>query len=367
MPFFDRRINKWIGQIRIKGRKPESKAFATKREAKAWEVEGKKLAKKPPEIVMDFSETYMDYLDHAKQRYTHNTYVEKVATGRRFVNFLGGSPALASISAEMVHNFLLHSASERSSNRSNRDRKNLLAFWSWAQRILDWQSNPVVKCQKLPHSRKAQFVPMESEIKQILMACTRKERVFLNCYLQTAARRSSVFRWKWNEDIDFGLRQVRIGHSKSKDGSMEYLWLPMTRELEEDLRWWYRNRTIRSEWVFVVEEGPYTGTPFTYRHKFLKGLCSRSSVKPFGFHSLRRYAATKLAQSGVPMSTIQRILGHKNLSTTERYLGRVNEDLRGFMELLCSGNHSGILDADQAKNGQKMPELANLNPEIKPC
>ncbi len=34
------------------------------------------------------------------------------------------------------------------------------------------------------------------------------------------------------------------------------------------------------------------------------------------------------------MSVIQRILGHKNLSTTERYVGRCNEDLRATMELL---------------------------------
>lgn len=70
----------------------------------------------------------------------------------------------------------------------------------------------------------------------------------------------------------------------------------------------------------------------------------------FSFHSLRRYAATRLASQGVSMVLIQRILGHQQLSTTERYLGRSNEDLRATMEVLShsqssiySANHSAIL------------------------
>ena len=52
------------------------------------------------------------------------------------------------------------------------------------------------------------------------------------------------------------------------------------------------------------------------------------------------------------MTQIQRIPGHKNLSTTERYLGRCNEDLRGAMEAL--GNHGGISAYhDQVDGGRK--------------
>lgn len=330
----------WVARIRKGKTSVATRIFPTKREAIAWEVEKRKELSQPHTTGMAFVPTYEEYLDYAKVRFSHKTYVEKVYVGKRLIAF-AGERLLPEITTKIIHDFLLNSAEKSTNNRSNRDRKNLLAFWAWCDRIHGIEGNPVARCQKLPHNRKAQFVPMESEIKQILMVCTRKERVFLNCYLQTAARRSSVFRWKWNEDIDFVLRQVRVGHSKNKDGSREYIWLPMTNELEEDLRWWRKNQVIRSEHVWVCEEGPYSGQPYTYRHKFLKGMCKRAGSPKMGFHALRRFAATRLAQSGIAMTTIQRILGHKALSTTERYLGRVNEDLRSAMELL------GNLDTSQ--------------------
>jgi len=191
--------------------------------------------------------------------------------------------------------------------------------------------------------------------------------VFLNCCLQTAARRSSIFRWKWGEEIDFQMQQARIGCTKNKEGSMEYLWLPMTREIHADLPWWYKHRTFRDvEQVWVVEEGPYAGKPYTFRHQFLRGLCARSGIPAFGFHSLRCYAATRLAQQGVPMTQIQRILGHKNLSTTERYLGRFNEDLRSTRELLNSCSYSCTLGAESSNPAQNASLDAGVKPHHKP-
>jgi integrase len=51
------------------------------------------------------------------------------------------------------------------------------------------------------------------------------------------------------------------------------------------------------------------------------------------------------------MTQIQRILGHKNLSTTERYLGRCNEDLRGAMEAL--GNDGGFPEYHDRVDGRQ--------------
>ena len=43
-------------------------------------------------------------------------------------------------------------------------------------------------------------------------------------------------------------------------------------------------------------------------------------------HDLRRHAATYASRSGVPIEIISKvILRHANLSTTERYLGKVSD------------------------------------------
>jgi integrase len=118
---------------------------------------------------------------------------------------------------------------------------------------------------------------------------------------------------------------------------MEYVWFPMSDELYNSLWWWWYNRRFKnSPFVFICDRpGLNYGKPFKYRRKFLEGLCKRAGVRPFGYHALRRYVASVLADTHkVSAKQIQRILRHKNLSTTERYIQNINDDLKSTLDLL---------------------------------
>ncbi|MCP4105875.1 MAG: tyrosine-type recombinase/integrase [Desulfobacteraceae bacterium] len=189
--------------------------------------------------------------------------------------------------------------------------------------------------------RKAQYTPPTDDILKELAAATKDESVFLDCYLQTGARRSEVFRWTWTEDINFEKREYRLGTRKTKDGSMEYEWFPMSDDLYKSLCWHWENRKFKkSPYVFTDDHpGQNHGKPYKCRRRFLKGLCKRAGVRPFGFHALRRYVASILADKhGVSAKTIQRILRHKSVSTTERYIQNINNDLKGTLNLLSEKN-----------------------------
>lgn len=245
------------------------------------------------------------------------------------------------ITSAMVLDFLMTQAQKRSNNASNRDRKNLMVMFEFARKYYDLEKNPVSMTDNLSHDRKTQYTPSPDDIRKVLEIASPEDRVFLNCYLHTGARRSEIFHWLWYEDINFDKKEVRLGTRKTKDQSMEYEWLPMNADLYENLLWWFNNRSVKdSPYVFVNDKdgNRYQGQPYTTRRKFLSGLCKRAGVKGFGFHALRRFVASSLADThGVSAKTIQRILRHKNVTTTEKYIQNVNQDLRSTMALLSGG------------------------------
>lgn len=90
----------------------------------------------------------------------------------------------------------------------------------------------------------------------------------------------------------------------------------------------------KNEWVFPE---PESGGPFTSRQHLIALLCKRAKVKKFGLHPIRHLTASILAQADVPMVTIQRILRHKNLMTTKRYI-RGLEPVKPTLEILSYRN-----------------------------
>ena len=331
MPFKDR--GKWRGVVKIKGKR-FSDSFDTKREAINWENNFRKELHQPKQA-MSFKDFSDKYLSLAHSKYTKGTYQEKVSLVRRFTGYIGSNLRIDEILPSHIQAYLLGQATTRSNYCANRDRKNLLAMWNWGQQILDLSLNPVAKTERFPHDRKIQYVPPENDILRLLAVANRRERAFLDCYLCTGARRSEIFRLKW-DDVNFEKREIRLWTRKTKDGSMEGELLPMTNQLHESLWWCWQNRTFKeSPFVWLCEDGPHAGQPFNYRRRFLKGLCKRAGIRLFGFHSLRRYVASMLADTHkVSAKTIQRILRHKSLQTTERYIQNLNHDLSGVMSLL---------------------------------
>jgi len=195
---------------------------------------------------------------------------------------------------------------------------------------------PSKKIKKVPHESPEGYTPPIEDMEKVVAVADRTERIFLDSYLNTGARRSEVFKLKWDKDIDLKHRRVRLTTRKNKDGHFEHEWVPMSQTLYDELTWWWDNRSIKdTPYVFVADCNRHYGKPFTTRRRFLKGLCERAGVKPFQYHALRRYVASLLAQKyNVSIRTIQRVLRHKNLRTTELYIKDINRDDRGVYDLL---------------------------------
>ncbi len=110
-------------------------------------------------------------------------------------------------------------------------------------------------------------------------------------------------------------RRLRLRNPKSgRQGEVVYI----TRKIQSPLNDYIREKPIKpTEYIF----------PITYcaAWKVVKksGKMVGIDLRP---HDLRRHAATYASRAGTPIETISKvILRHVDLTTTQRYLGNVND------------------------------------------
>jgi len=116
-------------------------------------------------------------------------------------------------------------------------------------------------------------------------------------------------------DIDSARMTIRV--EQGKGGQDRYTVL--SGHLLAALRDYWKSARP-STWLFPSSE---TGRPLDRvqidaRYQTAKGRAG--ITKPGGIHGLRHAFATHLLEAGVDLHTIQRLLGHRHISTTTRYL-----------------------------------------------
>lgn len=333
MPYKEGKL--WRGKVTRSGQR-HTRVFQTKKDAIKWEAQKKeelRITEKTLQSGPDLLTFCSEYLIYS-ERYAPKTLQEKRSLVKRILSEFGKDLSVSFVTSTMIQSYLNKQSQERSRNASNKDRKNLMALFGYGVRFEHLSKNPVLKTEKLPHDRTIQYTPSTEDVLKLLAAAERKEKVFLYAYVFTGARRSEIFRWTWADDINFEKRTYRLGTRKTKDGSMQYESFPIPDELFLELEWWYKNRTIKSSpYVFTDDQdGPHYGRQYNARRRFMKGLCKRAGITPFGFHALRRFFASRLADDGKSTNTIRRMLRHKHVNTTERYIQNINDDLDGIAD-----------------------------------
>jgi integrase len=138
----------------------------------------------------------------------------------------------------------------------------------------------------------------------------RRDRLLLELMARGGMRIGEVLKLK-AEDIDGG--KVTLWHPKS-GSDRETVFIP--KRVAERLRTYVGDENLRAgDRIFSLT---YNGARLALKRA---GERLGIALRP---HELRRYAATIASRSGVPPEVVSKvILRHKNLSTTQRYLGKV--------------------------------------------
>lgn len=306
----------------------KTRVFRTRKEAVGWEVaQDSTHLKTATNTACSLIEWATAYLDFCSGKYSKKTFGEKRLSFRMFCKEHNPDTPVRAITPGLCLNHLTRQAEERSHNAANKDRKNLSSGWNWGVKFMGMpHHNPFLDVERFGHDESPRQVPVPEELDAVMSAARILDIQgwrMLVTILHTAARVSEVTSMKW-EDVDFVNRKIRLYTRKRRGGRLEADWLPMTSELFDVLT---TQRVERTSDLYVFAQG--TGEKFATRRSFMKWVCKKAGVKPFGFHALRHYTASKLAESGTPLPMIQAILRHKSVSTTARYIRNLNGGVSG--------------------------------------
>ena len=147
--------------------------------------------------------------------------------------------------------------------------------------------------------------------------------VFVRIALMTGMRAGEIASLTWGQ-VDFAMRVVTVGRAKTSSGTGRQI--PMNQELFDALSShaaWFTSRfgiTEPGHHLFPFGKPiPSDPTkPITDISSAWKSLRAAANVS-CRFHDLRHTAATKMAEAGVPESTMLALMGHMSRAMLERY------------------------------------------------
>ncbi len=168
--------------------------------------------------------------------------------------------------------------------------------------------------------RLPEVLTKDEVVKLIEATDTIKSRLMISFLYSTGLRVSEIVNLKFDE-INLA---DKTGWVRKGKGSKDRLFM-MSESLCEDLKEYFNYKGKGNKYVFSKEK------PLTTRNiqKIIQGTSLRAGInKRVTPHTLRHSFATHLLEQGTDIRTIQTMLGHSSLSTTQVYTHISNEHLR---------------------------------------
>jgi len=174
----------------------------------------------------------------------------------------------------------------------------------------DWlEANPAQHVGPLTQEHSRERVLTDDEIKQVWTLCEQEPPVyaaFVRLRLLTAQRGGELARLKW-ADVDDDGRAFTIPATVAKNGKAHRV--PLSTLAQEQLDAMPR----LNDWLFTgvrLSTLQHAVSRIRDRMTTLARQSNPKAVVDFRGHDLRRTAATKMAQAGVPEPDISRVLNH---------------------------------------------------------
>jgi site-specific recombinase XerD len=151
--------------------------------------------------------------------------------------------------------------------------------------------------------------------------------------------------------LEFGRRQIFVFHGKGAKDRVVY----MSEDARLALLAYLAKRSSKAKTLFLVQKGPMKGKPLSVRgiQKRIEYYAQKSSLD-VSCHRLRHTMATQLLNADADLATIQDLLGHSQITTTQRYCRvanlKVQRDYYKAMQIVLQRTQAQEEDEDEEEN-----------------
>jgi site-specific recombinase XerD len=153
------------------------------------------------------------------------------------------------------------------------------------------------------------------------------------------------------DTVEYQRRQIFVFHGKGGKDRVVY----MSEDARSALMAYLAERSSKAKGLFLVQKGPMSGKPLSVRgiQKRIESYARKSSLD-VSCHRLRHTMATQLLNADADLATIQDLLGHGQITTTQRYCRvanlKVQRDYYKAMEVVLQRTQGQEEDDDEGES-----------------
>jgi tyrosine recombinase XerC len=275
-----------------------------------------------------YIEKFMRYLEIEKN-YSQHTILNYQLDLQGFKNFLKDTP-IENVDYLLLRKYLAALKEKNLKARTvARHLSSLRSFFKFLTREGYLKDNPLLVLSSPKLERHLPEFLTEEEVNKLIAAVTIKNqdelclrnRAILETFYSTGMRVSEVVRLNI-EDIDFISGTVKVRGKGKKERLV-----PIGDHAIRAIRAYLEKRKKQNEALFLNKNGQRI-TDRGIRNVVAKYLVLASIRQGVSVHSLRHSFATHLLNHGADLRSVQELLGHANLSTTQVYTHLTTERLK---------------------------------------
>lgn len=282
------------------------------------------------------TEDFLEYFrtERNKSELTVLSYRKDLEEFETFFESLKENITWTNVDESVVREWVIYLMDEQHMTASSVNRKlsALRSFFHYLLRMQVVTSNPMTR---ITGPKKQKYLPVfvrENEMNTMLEELSRDDTyegilsltVILMLYL-TGMRRAEILSLS-DRDIDFSSKQIKVTGKRNKQRV-----IPFGNELESQIKRYLYAREqqfgVGFENLFINKKG----TPLSKAQiseivkRELSTVTTQQKKSP---HVLRHTFATAMLNSGADLTSIQKLLGHASLATTQVYTHVSFEELK---------------------------------------